>query len=82
MYLTKLDDFICCGGTASENRKITVKNHQTGKCIWVGTAKEFKTECQKLDGCLDEWFVVEILIDKDDNSAPIDYNKGKIITVI
>lgn len=78
MYLKDLAKFIYTEGTASENTRITVKTHGGDKrVLWTGKAKELQ-EMKNIDN----WIVVEVLIDETDDTSNIDYNKGKIITVI
>jgi hypothetical protein len=78
MYLLDLAKIICINGTASETRQITVKAHtKKNKVLWRGKAKDLKTMEN-----IKNWLVVEILIDEEDKTTNVEYNKGKIITVI
>lgn len=78
MYLKDLAKIIYTEGSADENTKITVRTHGGDKRIlWNGIAKDLQS-MKNISG----WIVVEMLIDKNDDSASVDYNKGKIITVI
>lgn len=78
MRLNKIANVIYEECTASENRKITVKDRY-GFILWQGQAKDLSSYA---DG--KGWLVLEILIDPnplDDNDNAVDYNKGKIIIV-
>ena len=78
MNLGDLAKIIYTEGTVSESTKITVKTHSGDKRIlWTGEAKKLQT-MENIYG----WIVVEVLIDTTDNTTNVDYNKGKIITVI
>lgn len=75
MRLDKIANIIYEECTASENRKITVKD-QRGFILWQGKAKDLSSYA---DG--KSWLVLEILIDPSSLDNAVDYNKGKIIMV-
>jgi hypothetical protein len=75
MRLDKIANIIYEECTASENRKITVKD-QRGFILWQGKAKDLSSYA---DG--KGWLVLEILIDPSSLDNAVDYNKGKIIMV-
>ena len=75
MRLDKIANIIYEECTASENRKITVKD-QRGFILWQGKAKDLSSYA---DG--KGWLVLEILIDPSSLENAVDYNKGKIIMV-
>lgn len=77
MFLKDLANIIYQKGTASENTKITIRQHfDKYSIIWKGIAKDLYK--MRLDG----WIVVQILIDETDDTTTVSYNKGKIIEVI
>lgn len=75
MRLDKLSKIIYEEGTASANRKITVKNQQN-HILWEGKAKDLITYA---DGT--NWLVLEVLVDLGTSNDVVDYNRGKIIIV-
>lgn len=78
MYLKDLARIIYDKNTASEHTSITVRTHSGDKRIlWKGEANNL----QKMPN-IKGWLVVEVLIDYQDGNTTVDYNKGKIITVI
>lgn len=77
IYLRDIINLIYTKGTASEDTHITVLQHGTNMLLWEGKAKDLKNMPNIQSG----WLIVEIHIDEND-LHPVDYNKGKIITVI
>lgn len=75
MRLDKISNVIYEECTASENRKITVKD-QRGFILWQGKAKDLSSYARRQG-----WLVLEILIDPNPLDNAVDYNKGKIIVV-
>ena len=75
MRLDKIANIIYEECTASENRKITVKD-QRGFILWQGKAKDLSSYADWKG-----WLVLEILIDPSSLDNAVDYNKGKIIMV-
>lgn len=76
MYLKDLAKIIYTPDTLSEDRKITVIQHNSRQILWTGKAKYLKEFANK------GWIVVEILVDiiVEEEDLP-DINKSKIITV-
>lgn len=75
MTLKNLSKVIFEEDTASENRKITVKDVR-GIILWQGKAKDLSNYEKGSD-----WLVLEIVVDNEDDENAAYYNKGKIITV-
>lgn len=78
MYLKDLAEIIYKEGTASEDVPITVITYYE-RDLWKGKAVDLQYWYN-----IDNWIVVEILIDHSipgEEDLPI-YNKGKIIKVI
>lgn len=80
MYLKDLAKIIYTPDTLSEDRKITVIQHNNRQILWTGKAKYLKEFANK--GWIKGWIVVEILVDiiVGEEDLP-DINKSKIITV-
>ena len=76
MTLKNLSKVIFEEGTASENRKITVKDER-GKILWQGKAKDLSNYAKNSS----DWLVLEVIIDNENNDNAVYYNKGKIIIV-
>lgn len=80
MYLKDLAKVMSEAGTATEDRPVTVKEFRSERQIYKGTCKELREMAE--DGKILGWVVIEVLTDHDDASTEVDYNKGKIITVV
>lgn len=77
MDIRALSKVIYNPGTASMNRPITVKHYSRGIILWKGLAKDLG------DANLDDYSVIEILVDNDPKFSEIHpINKGRIITVV
>lgn len=77
MRLRELSKIIYADGMESESRKIKIISHADKRVLWEGKAKDLQN-WERIGG----WIVVEVLIDFEDEINLVDYNKGKIITVI
>lgn len=83
MNIKDLAKVICKEGTASEETKLTVINFCNKNTIWSGMAKDLGSAVsQETREPLDEFIVVEILVDWSDLINSVPYNKNKIISVI
>lgn len=76
MFIKNFAKVFAPKNTDAENTRISVVTYNDNRTLWSGKAKHLK------DAGLDNYIVVEMLVDQADTANEHVYNKAKILKVM